>query len=180
MLLYLLHTGIHAKDHIHCLWRYVYVYACTHTNTHTDHKIAIQLCTNTYWYMNMFIPHVHSGASKLRLSKCSKLNTHTHSHVQTYKHMYTGTHILPQLIHCSCIRQSYWPEARTVCLPFLLPIGPTPTTISDFWQMIWDHKSSVIVMLTKVQENGKVSTCAMHRKTPPTLHSSSAYSITVL
>ena len=108
------------------------------------------------------------------------LNTHTHSHVQTYKHMYTGTHILPQLIHCSCIRQSYWPEARTVCLPFLLPIGPTPTTISDFWQMIWDHKPAVIVMLTKFQENGKVSTCAMHRKTPPTLHSSSVYSITLL
>ena len=38
-----------------------------------------------------------------------------------------------------------------------LPPGSTPTTISDFWQMIWDHKPAVIVMLTRVQENGKVS-----------------------
>ena len=36
------------------------------------------------------------------------------------------------------------------------PAGPTPETISDFWQMIWDVKLAVIVMLTKVDENGKV------------------------
>ena len=34
--------------------------------------------------------------------------------------------------------------------------GPTPETISDFWQMIWDVRPAVIVMLTKVDENGKV------------------------
>ena len=36
------------------------------------------------------------------------------------------------------------------------PSGPTPETISDFWQMIWNVKPAVIVMLTKVDENGKV------------------------
>ena len=36
------------------------------------------------------------------------------------------------------------------------PAGPTPETISDFWQMIWDVRPAVIVMLTKVDENGKV------------------------
>ena len=36
------------------------------------------------------------------------------------------------------------------------PAGPTPETISDFWQMIWDVKLAVIAMLTKVDENGKV------------------------
>ena len=34
--------------------------------------------------------------------------------------------------------------------------GPTPESISDFWQMIWDVRPAVIVMLTKVDENGKV------------------------
>ena len=38
---------------------------------------------------------------------------------------------------------------------YFLP-GPTPATISDFWQMIWDQKTSVIVMLTNIEENGKV------------------------
>ena len=37
-----------------------------------------------------------------------------------------------------------------------LPAGPTLETISDFWQMIWDVRPAVIVMLTKVDENGKV------------------------
>ena len=36
------------------------------------------------------------------------------------------------------------------------PAGPTPETISDFWQMIWDVRPAVIVMLTKVNENGRV------------------------
>ena len=38
-------------------------------------------------------------------------------------------------------------------------IGPTPETITDFWQMIWDVRPAVIVMLTKVHENGKVRAC---------------------
>ena len=37
-----------------------------------------------------------------------------------------------------------------------LPAGPTPETISDFWQMIWDVRPAVIVMLTQVKENGRV------------------------
>ena len=38
------------------------------------------------------------------------------------------------------------------------PAGPTPETVSDFWQMIWDVRPAVIVMLTKVNENGRVRT----------------------
>ena len=50
-----------------------------------------------------------------------------------------------------------WPISWLYFIHSALPPGPTPTTISDFWQMIWDHKPAVIVMLTRVQENGKVS-----------------------
>ena len=35
-------------------------------------------------------------------------------------------------------------------------VGPTKNTISDFWQMIWDCKAIVIVMLTKPEEKGRV------------------------
>ena len=35
--------------------------------------------------------------------------------------------------------------------------GPKVETISDFWEMVWEQKSPVIVMLTKVEEKGKVS-----------------------
>lgn len=34
--------------------------------------------------------------------------------------------------------------------------GPLPKTAADFWQMLWDQKSLVIVMTTKTTERGRV------------------------
>lgn len=34
--------------------------------------------------------------------------------------------------------------------------GPLPATFNDFWQMMWDENSHVIVMLTKEMEMNKV------------------------
>lgn len=34
--------------------------------------------------------------------------------------------------------------------------GPLPTTVSAFWQMIWESKSNVVAMMTKEVERGRV------------------------
>ena len=34
--------------------------------------------------------------------------------------------------------------------------GPTSNTIMDFWEMVWEQKSTIIVMLTRLVEGGKV------------------------
>ncbi|KAL8586996.1 hypothetical protein ACOMHN_023386 [Nucella lapillus] len=41
--------------------------------------------------------------------------------------------------------------------------GPLPHTVADFWQMVWEQGSVVIVMLTKLTENG---TAMCHRYWP--------------
>ncbi|XP_074601531.1 tyrosine-protein phosphatase Lar isoform X2 [Brevipalpus obovatus] len=33
--------------------------------------------------------------------------------------------------------------------------GPMPETTDDFWRMLWEHNSNIIVMLTKVKEMGR-------------------------
>ena len=35
-------------------------------------------------------------------------------------------------------------------------LGPTSTTIADFWRMVWQENSFTIVMLTNLVELGKV------------------------
>ena len=39
---------------------------------------------------------------------------------------------------------------------FIATQAPVPDTIPDFWRMIWEQKSSTIVMLSKETESGKV------------------------
>ena len=49
-------------------------------------------------------------------------------------------------------------------MPLLMTAGPTPDTITDFWQMVLDVRPAVIVMLTKLNENGKVREVEMYIK----------------
>ena len=37
----------------------------------------------------------------------------------------------------------------------LVCLGPLPTTITDFWRLVWQEKVKVIVMLTNVVEGGQ-------------------------
>ena len=45
--------------------------------------------------------------------------------------------------------------------PLLTHTGPRLEEVTIFWQMVMEHKPAVIVMLTNVEENGKVSSLCL-------------------
>ncbi|KAM8806034.1 FERM and PDZ domain-containing protein 2 [Eudromia elegans] len=49
---------------------------------------------------------------------------------------------------------------------YILTQGPLPSTIADFWQMVWENESDVIAMMTKEVELGKVK-CHRYWPEPP-------------
>lgn len=35
--------------------------------------------------------------------------------------------------------------------------GPLPETLSDFWRMVWEQRSSTVIMMTRLEEKSRVS-----------------------
>ena len=42
-----------------------------------------------------------------------------------------------------------------ILIIFLLQ-GPLPETLADFWRLVWEQRSSTIVMLTRLEERARV------------------------
>ncbi|NWZ63518.1 PTN20 phosphatase, partial [Acrocephalus arundinaceus] len=56
-------------------------------------------------------------------------------------------------INASYIRMNVGEEEHF----YIITQGPLPSTMADFWQMVWESESDVIAMMTKEVELGQVN-----------------------
>uniref|UniRef100_A0A8C9XFT1 protein-tyrosine-phosphatase n=1 Tax=Sander lucioperca TaxID=283035 RepID=A0A8C9XFT1_SANLU len=70
----------------------------------------------------------------------------------------TGSdYINASFIDCACLCVQY---IHSVCV-----VGPKDETVSDFWRMVWEQQSSIIVMVTRCEEGNRVK-CAQYWPSP--------------
>lgn len=50
----------------------------------------------------------------------------------------------------------FWKQCLLFIKEILLFLGPLPSTVNDFWRMVWQENISVIVMTTNIREAGVV------------------------
>ncbi|NXD49030.1 PTN20 phosphatase, partial [Corvus moneduloides] len=65
-------------------------------------------------------------------------------------------------INASYIRMNVGEEEHF----YIITQGPLPSTMADFWQMVWESESDVIAMMTKEVELGQVK-CHQYWPEPP-------------
>lgn len=94
----------------------------------------------------------HKNRYKDVLPLGSNGNTPTRVKVQIVNGVEGSDYINANFIECS-------PEKR-----FIACQAPVPHTISDFWRMVWEQESAVIVMLTSLVENDRIKA---HAYWPP-------------
>ncbi|KAG8202163.1 hypothetical protein JTE90_010519 [Oedothorax gibbosus] len=62
---------------------------------------------------------------------------------------------------------------------FICAQGPLDRTVTDFWRMLWEHRVTVVVMLTGIEEHGQVK-CAQYWNENSQKEIEKMFSITVL
>ena len=50
----------------------------------------------------------------------------------------------------------FFPQGYAHKMTYIATQGPLTNTVEDFWRLIWEKESGVIVMLTQLEEKGKV------------------------
>ena len=61
---------------------------------------------------------------------------------------------------------------------FIATQGPVPDSVPDFWRMVWEQGTATIVMLTNLEEKGRVRYINTHdQKHTCPVHYSVAYSV---
>ncbi|XP_076859195.1 receptor-type tyrosine-protein phosphatase V-like [Brachyhypopomus gauderio] len=91
--------------------------------------------------------------------KAAELNANTvknrYPHILPYDHCRVKLSVLPSQPFSDYINASYVPGGYT-SHDFICTQAPLPSTMDDFWRMIWEQNVQVIVMVTALKDSGKV------------------------
>ena len=83
-----------------------------------------------------------------------------YANVISYDHSRVILHPIDGLVGSDYINANYMDGYRKQNA-YIATQGPMPETYGDFWRMVWEQRSSTIVMMTKLEERARVGILAV-------------------
>lgn len=132
--------GVEGSDYINASFidGYRWVITCSDADCQSDDQY-------TYIFIRLLKTAWHSSKTATSLRYFILINNRNNGCVLMYVH---ADYISSFLTH----RQQK---------AYIATQGPLAETTEDFWRMLWEHNSTIVVMLTKLREMGRVWICSL-------------------
>ncbi|KAJ3647514.1 hypothetical protein Zmor_019387 [Zophobas morio] len=107
---------------------------------------------------NQYLTNVGQAVPRARVTNCQQGQLHENANKNRYNNIlpYDDTRVILQGNSEGDYINANYVDGYDVPKAFIATQAPLPSTVDDFWYMIWQDNVKIIVMLTEIEENGRV------------------------